>query len=414
MSGTQGTTPRGVEETVKDFWASRPRRPRHGRKIAGVAAGIGDRYGIDPVIIRVALVVTALFGGAGLLCYLLGWLFLAEEGDQVSPFESMIGRGRSSTSTGCTVLLCLALLPAGSWLFGNTWFAGGFLGVAFLVGGLYLLHRSRGHLNRTDQVAPAGTAYQGSWVTDGPVGTTGAVPDGSAGSTGASGWDPLSAAPLAWELPDPNPPQAPPPPPERRSKAGVLVLGLTLLTAGACFAAGQLGATWMTPAHIIGVTLAVLGLGMVGASFARAGRGLIGLVALLAVAGVVLTGSGLAGGWHGLGDEAHTPERISDVRPSYLNTAGDIHLDLRRLPNSGTVRTEVHNTLGDASVVVPENADVVVRCHASAGDVRCLDYGDSGIGADARASDNGRDGVGGLKINLDVTTSAGDVEVTRG
>lgn len=415
MSGTQGTTWHGVENTVKDFWASRPRRPKHGRKIAGVAAGIGIRYGIDPVLIRVALVVTALFGGAGVLCYLLGWLFLPEEGDEVSPFESMIGRGRSATSTGFTVLLCLALFPASSWFFGSTWFAGsgfsGFFGAAFLIGGLYLLHRSRGQLGRQDPVVPGASLNQDQWVTDGPVGAAGATPEFP---DVRAGWDPLGAAPLAWDLPDPAPSSQPIPPKQPRSKLGVLAFALALLTAGACVALGQLGLTWMTPAHIIGVTLGVLGLGMVGASFAGAGRWLIGPAALLAAAGVVLAGSGLSSGWHGVGDETHTPRRVSDVRSSYLNTAGDIRLDLRQLPNSGTVRTEVHNTLGDATVAVPDDADVVVHCHSKAGEVRCLDSGDDGIGADVRTAGDGLDGRGGLRINLDVSTSAGNVEVTRG
>ncbi|MET1075384.1 MAG: PspC domain-containing protein, partial [Umezawaea sp.] len=49
-------TAANVEETLKDFWASRPRRPHRGRKIAGVAEGIAERYRIDPVIVRVAFV----------------------------------------------------------------------------------------------------------------------------------------------------------------------------------------------------------------------------------------------------------------------------------------------------------------------------------------------------------------------
>ena len=51
VSGTQQTSGMaGVEDTVKDFWSTRPRRPRRGRKIAGVAAGIARRYRIDPTI----------------------------------------------------------------------------------------------------------------------------------------------------------------------------------------------------------------------------------------------------------------------------------------------------------------------------------------------------------------------------
>ncbi len=63
------------------------------------------------MLVRVGLVVAAIYGGAGLLLYLLGWLFLPEQDDEVSPFESLIGKGRSSTSTGFTVVLCIAVIP---------------------------------------------------------------------------------------------------------------------------------------------------------------------------------------------------------------------------------------------------------------------------------------------------------------
>ncbi|HEX4724649.1 MAG TPA: PspC domain-containing protein, partial [Pseudonocardiaceae bacterium] len=97
VSTTQGSSSINFEETVKDFVATRPRRPLHGRVVAGVAAGIGRRYGIDPVIVRIALVVSAFYGG-GVTVYLLGWLFLAREDDEVSGFEGLIGRGQASMS----------------------------------------------------------------------------------------------------------------------------------------------------------------------------------------------------------------------------------------------------------------------------------------------------------------------------
>ena len=162
VSGTQQTSGMaGVEDTVKDFWATRPRRPRRGRKIAGVAAGIARRYRIDPTLVRVGFVVASVYGGAGIVLYLLGWLFLPEQDDEVSPFESMIGRGRSATSSAFTVLLCLALIPAVSWFFGG-FFPGfpGFLSVVVLGGALYLLHRSRGHLGEPAP-APAPAADAG-------------------------------------------------------------------------------------------------------------------------------------------------------------------------------------------------------------------------------------------------------------
>jgi phage shock protein C len=74
------------------------RRPVHGRMLAGVAAGIADYFGVDPTIVRIALVVATFFGGAGIAVYLAGWLLIPEEGSNqplVSDlFQSISTRSR--------------------------------------------------------------------------------------------------------------------------------------------------------------------------------------------------------------------------------------------------------------------------------------------------------------------------------
>lgn len=49
------------------------RRTDEGKVIAGVASGIGASTGIDPTWVRVGLVLFSLFGGSGLLLYLILW-----------------------------------------------------------------------------------------------------------------------------------------------------------------------------------------------------------------------------------------------------------------------------------------------------------------------------------------------------
>ncbi len=44
-------------------------------KISGVCAGLGDYFGIDPMVIRIATVIISLFGGFGII--LLGYIILA-------------------------------------------------------------------------------------------------------------------------------------------------------------------------------------------------------------------------------------------------------------------------------------------------------------------------------------------------
>lgn len=55
-------------------------RPFKGRMVAGVCAGLGDYFGIDPNIVRLVFAALTLFGGAGALIYLVAWLVVPEEG----------------------------------------------------------------------------------------------------------------------------------------------------------------------------------------------------------------------------------------------------------------------------------------------------------------------------------------------
>jgi signal transduction histidine kinase len=55
----------------------RPLRRRSNRKvIAGVASGIGDHVRIEPNLVRLAFVVLVFAGGAGIVLYAAGWLFV--------------------------------------------------------------------------------------------------------------------------------------------------------------------------------------------------------------------------------------------------------------------------------------------------------------------------------------------------
>lgn len=420
MSGTTNATssktpgPGGFEETIKDFWASRPRRPLAGRKAAGVAAAVGNRYGIDPVIVRVALVAATVLGGVGASLYILGWLFFPDERDEVSAGEALLGKGHSSVSKGFALVLAFALFPTFGWTFGGGWFdGGGYVALGLLITGLYLLHRSRGHANRP--IAPSAPAY----------GTFSAAPmsapfTGTDPASGAPAWDPLGAAPFAWDLPDPDPAPAPPPPPapvvkRRRSAIAGAAFGLALVTAGTGVALAFTGVPWFTPAHIVGLALGVLGVGMVAASFAGGGRGLIGLAAPLGLLGVALTvvNPVVVGG--GVGDLSVTPQSSGQVNREYQKSVGAIDLDLTKIPNDGTViDTTVRVMTGDATVIIPENADVTFTCVSRIGDMSCLTQGRDGIAnAPISGEDFGADGPGGQRFNVAVDTSVGSAAVIR-
>ncbi|MFO7661840.1 MAG: PspC domain-containing protein [Chloroflexota bacterium] len=51
-------------------------RIEEGRMIAGVCTGLAAYLGVDPTLIRVIFVLLAIFGGGGLLIYLILWLIM--------------------------------------------------------------------------------------------------------------------------------------------------------------------------------------------------------------------------------------------------------------------------------------------------------------------------------------------------
>ena len=86
------------------------------RKIAGVCAGLGEYFELDPVFFRLFFLFSILFGGLGLLAYVVLWILMplapgtqsaAQAGKrlQLSAQERMIGERRSHTWFVLTYLL---------------------------------------------------------------------------------------------------------------------------------------------------------------------------------------------------------------------------------------------------------------------------------------------------------------------
>jgi phage shock protein PspC (stress-responsive transcriptional regulator) len=67
-------------------------RPRKGRLVAGVAAGVAEYFEVDATIVRVVFVGAACFGGIGILMYLAGWLLIPEEGETGSILERLASK----------------------------------------------------------------------------------------------------------------------------------------------------------------------------------------------------------------------------------------------------------------------------------------------------------------------------------
>lgn len=53
-------------------------RPREGRVLAGVAAGLADRFGVSRTTMRLLFVLSMLLPGPQILIYLVLWIIIPE------------------------------------------------------------------------------------------------------------------------------------------------------------------------------------------------------------------------------------------------------------------------------------------------------------------------------------------------
>ncbi len=59
-------------------------RSRTNRKIAGVCAGFAEYFDLDVTLVRVVWLIIALFGGGGILAYIIAWIVMPEEPEYVA------------------------------------------------------------------------------------------------------------------------------------------------------------------------------------------------------------------------------------------------------------------------------------------------------------------------------------------
>lgn len=57
-------------------------RPRSGRVVAGVCAGLADRFGLSRTLVRLLFVVSFLLPGTQLVVYVVLWVLVPSEGSE--------------------------------------------------------------------------------------------------------------------------------------------------------------------------------------------------------------------------------------------------------------------------------------------------------------------------------------------
>ena len=367
-----GRGPRVSREDIRDL--GRLRRSRSDRKVAGVAGGLARHLDIDPVILRVALVVLVFFGGAGLLVYGACWLLLPEDGSQNAPI-TLDERSR-------TVALVIVGGVAGLAVLGDSLGGFGFpwpLAVVALIAVVVLNHRShttppRGAAGTTDWQQPP--AYSGAPYTAAPTYAAAQV-----SSRAQSRRGPV----LFWFT------------------LALIVMGIGVL--GVLDLAGAPVADPAYPALAVGTTGLML---LVGAFYGRAG-GLI-LVGLLSTIGLVV--ATVAGDLDG--DQVRaTPQTSATVESFYEIGAGELVIDLSKISDIEALdgrMIRAKGRIGRIEVIVPDDIDVKARAAVNGpGQILLFGQVQEGIDVNMLSAHEGGDAVPSLR--LDIELFVGEIDV---
>ena len=87
--------------------------------IAGIAGGLGDYLGIDPVLVRLGIVALILAGGAGILAYIVAWFIIPEEpysGAAAEAAPERASHDRPAAITGPRIVIGAILIVVGAAL----------------------------------------------------------------------------------------------------------------------------------------------------------------------------------------------------------------------------------------------------------------------------------------------------------
>jgi phage shock protein PspC (stress-responsive transcriptional regulator) len=440
-----GPAPSGVP--APPTASSRPglRRRRQDRVVAGVAGGLADHFGLDVALVRIVLVVLALFNGLGVLLYIVGWIAIpqaepgapppppARTGGQLAGRDPLFWVGVGLLVLGAISLVAgpLALLPAGS--------APQFVIPLVLIGFGLALWRAGEPTTDADpaaDLAPA-NAPEDTMTTRSLAPTAGGhaavpAPPGAAagglspaGATGPGGGGPAQPGGPGDAAHGAGGGFTPPPAPERRpSWVTRVTLGLTLVTVGVLWLLRLADVVAIGVGTILSIALLVIGLGLLVGSVVGRARWLIlaGGALLPVVLAVQLVAPAFgsfppvwdgAGPGRSAGEIREAPADLDELERIYELGAGSIRLDLTAIDFADeTVPLRVQVGAGEIHVTVPDDLEVQATGRSGVGDVRLFDeVRSSGFDSGPISTTVSPPGAEG-RLELDLRSGLGEVCVT--
>lgn len=386
----------------------RLRRSTDDRVAAGVAGGLGEYFGVDPVLFRVLFAVTSFFGGAGVIGYLLAWVLIPDHNTTQAPVDRISAWMRRHKIPFWLVAI-VGLIVAWATFF-SWWAPAGpsfIVVVAIVVLAIALSRRA----NPKSPVASNPIATPAAPMTtagpDAPAFTsptyTAPLPE-----TAAAADEPYLSETRAWIRESR----------ERRRRSAPIrwgTLGALVAAIGGLAIADAIGGIVIPVYFWVGGAIVLVGLG-VGLATRRTPWGLTVLL-VPAVLGLIAFGNSPASFHDGSGKTAWAPASASQLDDQYRLAFGQLTLDLRSINSVDTPRTiNITQAAGQVHLLLPNTLNASVHADVHLGDVR----------VDDNSTNDGPNDAGGFgyqkvvpapstatgaELTINVHLAAGDVKI---
>lgn len=384
------------------------RRSRNDRVVTGVAGGLGEYFGIDPVIFRVLFAVLSFFGGAGVAAYLVFWLLLPEADVETSVLDRSVEHFRANRTPPWVVIAVGALLM---WVMWFSWWQPGpsFPAFVVLAAVLIFLTRRAGNAPVTPPPANAPTATDsappGGPQTSGPLSLTKTTPliaPLSDSRRSMQAWFSEANAAHRERV--------------RRRRPIKIAVGLGLAAGWAIAAIADLTGRITFPVYLW-IGLAVLSVGLITSiATRRATWSMVPPLAILSMATLFFGGTHASLG-DGSGQISWRPTAAAQLADQ-RQFAGESTIDLTQIKTLEAPRT-ITITQGAGRVVlrIPSTLNATVHGKVHAGEIQVDDSRTAGdyvtgwnVVLDVPAQ-TGKASGAVLTINVDVTV--GRIEIDR-
>lgn len=359
-------------------------RSRDDRFVGGVAAGIANRLDVDPLLVRIAFAASLIFGGLGLVIYLVLLISMPIEGDPNEPLPPIEPKRRNAMIGGAVAVGVVGVITASTgqfadWAFG--FWPGTLFGILLWVFATVciawlLTAEARDRINKSEatptgsgppRTTPAASPAPRKPEPTEPVGPATFAEAPSQVPTEVMDTRPLEAAGSAAG------PSAPGPAPKARSRddgpstIGRIMLwfaiGLSALTAFCILFVISAGTTAIFGGVPMAAVVIILGGGMVFAGLR--GRRQVSLWLLTAAVAITIPMAAISiadlrieGNY---GDINETPLSVVDVPDDgFRMAAGNMTIDLRKFDfdRRRELDLPVKSGMGLTSIIVPDDVCV--------------------------------------------------------